>query len=511
MDLDFAEWAEQKGFTPANLSDGQRATLRVAWRAEQNAEAGAGGGNGSGNEMLAEPPAPELDEMLGRQRAEQARQRRITAMIGEAVEEHPGRIDELEQIGRSAIRGKWSEQQTELAVLRACRASAPLPLGRSGAPPPIDRVLEAAFCQATGLAAVEKVFDERTLEAAHRQFKGGLGVQQFLLLAAQQNGYRSSVPVKANLREVMQFAFTPRASGVSLINVPGILSNVANKFIREAFLNVERVWPAISARRSLSDFKAVSTYSLSGDLIYEELPPGGQIKHGTLAETVYTQQLKTYAKMLGLDRRDLINDDAGAFAALTRMIGRGGAIKLNKVFWGVFLNNSSFFTAGNNNVTVGPTSALTPDAAGLAAIDAANAKFLLQTDPDGNLMGARAAIILAPPAKAAVARQLMSSTSLTGGSTATPVDNPWAGMFRVESSAYMQDSTLTGNSATAWYLLAEPTDVPVIEVGFLNGNEMPSVETAEADFNQLGIQIRGYHDFSAALQEFRGGVRNAGA
>ena len=41
----------------------------------------------------------------------------------------------------------------------------------------------------------------------------------------------------------------------------------------------------------------------------------------------------------------------------------------------------------------------------------------------------------------------------------------------------------------------------MIEVAFLNGNESPTIETAEADFNVLCVQMRGYHDFGVALQD----------
>jgi hypothetical protein len=36
---------------------------------------------------------------------------------------------------------------------------------------------------------------------------------------------------------------------------------------------------------------------------------------------------------------------------------------------------------------------------------------------------------------------------------------------------------------------------------FLNGRQNPVVEQADADFNQLGVQFRGYHDFGVAKQE----------
>jgi len=50
----------------------------------------------------------------------------------------------------------------------------------------------------------------------------------------------------------------------------------------------------------------------------------------------------------------------------------------------------------------------------------------------------------------------------------------------------------------------------VIEVAFLNGQESPTIETADADFNVLGIQMRGFHDFGVSLQDYRGGISNKG-
>jgi len=48
----------------------------------------------------------------------------------------------------------------------------------------------------------------------------------------------------------------------------------------------------------------------------------------------------------------------------------------------------------------------------------------------------------------------------------------------------------------------------MIQVVFLNGKQMPTVEQADADFKQLGIQFRGYHDFGVALQEPRAAVKS---
>ena len=62
--------------------------------------------------------------------------------------------------------------------------------------------------------------------------------------------------------------------------------------------------------------------------------------------------------------------------------------------------------------------------------------------------------------------------------------------------------------ALAEYVGVEPR--AVIEIGFLNGRDMPVIDSADADFNTLGIQFRGYHDFGVAKQEYRAGVRSKG-
>ena len=48
-------------------------------------------------------------------------------------------------------------------------------------------------------------------------------------------------------------------------------------------------------------------------------------------------------------------------------------------------------------------------------------------------------------------------------------------------------------------------------VSFLNGQESPTVESAEADFNTLGVQFRGYHDFGCDAADYLCGVMSKGA
>ena len=412
------------------------------------------------------------------------------------------------KIAAQAIEEGWSAEKAELEVLRASRPTVnAAPALHTPDHTVTGHTLEAACMLTAGLKQTEQIFDESTLEAANKRFRGGIGLQELLLEAAWANGYTGRN--FRNSREVLRFAFghDVQAAGFSTVDIGGILSNVANKFLLEGFYSVERTWRNITSIRNVSDFKAVTSYRLIGKDQYEQVAPGGELKHGTLGEESYSNKADTYGLLLSIDRRDVINDDLGAITTVPRKLGRGSGLKINDVFWSVFLDNSAFFTAGRNNYLTGSDTALSID-----ALTKAEKTFLEQVDADGKPIGVMPAMLLVPTGLSAIGTMLYKSLEIrdTTSSTKYPVANPHANKFRTEVSRYLANSQYTGNSAKAWYLLADPADLPVIETAFLNGQESPTIETAEADFNVLGIQMRGYHDFGVALQEYRGGVKAKG-
>jgi hypothetical protein len=109
-------------------------------------------------------------------------------------------------------------------------------------------MLEAACLMTAGLADAEKLFDDATLDAANRRYRGSIGLQELLLEAAWANGYTGR-----NFRDsraVLRFAFRPELeAGFSTVDIGGILSNVANKFLLDGFFSatgskVIRNWSA---------------------------------------------------------------------------------------------------------------------------------------------------------------------------------------------------------------------------------------------------------------------------
>jgi len=498
----FEKWLEAKGFDPAAIDDTQKSSLKAMYDAEQA--------------KATPPPRPAvtetLDQILKAQADDEARVDEITRLAAEASRQRPALRDEFGRLAKSAIEAKSTVQEFELALLRL-RANAPNmgSRGRESGIRATAKTIEAALCRAARMDNIEKHFDQRTLEASEDNFRNGLGLQEVLMLVARENGYTGHS--SRDLGPLLRAAFPAQiqaGGGFSTISLPGILSNVMNKFLVDYFNAVESGWRAISEIRPVNDFKTNTSYSLTGDLQYDKLGPAGEIKHGTLGEVSYTSKAETYARMLAITRTDLINDDLGALNKVPMRLGRGAALKMNDVIWTAFLAGvGSFWAAGNANLITGGTSALT--AAGLTL---ALQKYRKQTDPDGKPMGLTPTVLLVPPELEIAAYQLVNSTAFNSGGASTtdqiPNSNPFFGKYKVVVASYLSNSSYTGYSTTAWFLLSNPMDVPTIEVPVLNGREMPTIESAEADFNTLGIQVRGFHDFGASLQEARGSVRSAG-
>jgi hypothetical protein len=228
-----------------------------------------------------------------------------------------------------------------------------------------------------------------------------------------------------------------------------------------------------------------------------------------MSEETYTRQAGTYAKMFTLTRQTMINDDMGALDDLRERLGRGAAKKFNNVFWAEFINNSSHYTTALTNYIEGSTTNLGADGVGLGL---GVKQFRKMTSPtaDGTKRvghGMQPTKMLVPPEIEGIAEALYKNQNL--GAVATSSANIYANKYRPIVQNRLSDSSFSGYSTTAWYLLSESLS-PMV-VSFLNGQESPTVESADADFSTLGMQFRGYHDFGCDLVEYLGSLKSKGA
>ncbi len=406
---------------------------------------------------------------------------------------------EYPEIEANAIESGWDTSRCELEVLRAARPKAP---AVKTSTPQLDRnilLATAALAGQADEAVMLKAYGERALNEADRY--RGIGIQEFFRLCARAEG-----------RELPHFAGTGTdfiQAAFSTLSLPGILSNVANKMLLEGYNYVEDVWWQICKIATVSDFKQHTRYRLTDDFKFQKVGADGELKHGKVGEQTFSNQADTHGIMFSLTRQTIINDDLAAFMDVPRRLGMGAAEAIAEAVWALLLSNpGSFFSSGNKNYAAGADTALSID-----GLTAAELLFLDQTKPNGRPLAIAPRYLLVPNALKVQAQLLMSSLKLNETTTANkpkPVDNPHAGKFEVAVSSYLGNAAFTGNSTKAWYLFADPNRLAALEVAFLNGVDRPTVERAEADFNTLGIQFRGFIDFGVREQDPRGCVKMKG-
>jgi len=517
-EMDFQAWLTEKGFDDAEaLSDAQRTSLKAMYDAEQkqaSATATATADDDGGGEDDGDAPAVagriNANGVVSDLRAEAAAETKRIAEIRRLCASGGGKHAEVEA---KAIGEGWDVARTELEILRADRPQ--VSAVRTGGDATSAKALEAALCLSAGLPekTVGEQFDERTMNAALSRDLAGAGIHTLLYEVIRASGGYArpgrvdNETIRAAFAADKRLVEASGGAGFSTISLTGILSNVANKTMLAAYQAVPSVASMIAAETDVNDFKEVTRYRLTGVGVFEKVGPDGELKSAELSEESFSSKVETYGRMITLTRQMLINDDLGAFLQIPRIIGRMSALKREEALFELLLSNpGSFFSAGNSNFLSGASTALSID-----ALTQAEQAFLDQTDSEGKPILLSASVLLVPTSLKVRAQQLMTETRVNELPTsAKPANNPHAGKFTPVATPYLNAQGIAGSSALAWYLFANPQDVAAIEIAYLRGRRVPTIESGDTNFNTLGVQWRGFFDFGVSMQDTRAAVKAKG-
>jgi len=399
-------------------------------------------------------------------------------------EELNAKLDALSE-GISKLSARLDEQEKKTEV-QAARPAPEINVNKADETPEAD-VLKCAVEQAMGV----KQADSKAADLAEKRYHGQMGLRQLYTECAHAAGYTGYVG-NSNMADAVN-AIKANFSNISL---PGILSNAINKRIKAGWDYAEDSWRKIAEVVSVGDYKAFSTYTLNAKGEYEEVPNGGTIPSGELAESGYENQLKRYGLMFSIDEMDIVNDDMGAINQRAFAFGRKAALKLNKVLWKKFQDDAAFFTAGNHNIV---TSAGELNIDNLGKLVKA---FRKQTDANGDILGYEPAILLVPANLEPVALKLYNDSEMRDNTASKnyTTGNPWRNRFVPVASAYL-------TSDDDYYLLADPQIAATIQVAFLNGQQAPVVESNPTSFDTFGISYRGKFSFGVAFADPKAGVK----
>ncbi len=396
-----------------------------------------------------------------------------------------------EDILAKAVTEGWTAEKAELECLRAEKAAAEqakIEAGRTGAPAIIDlrasapkdaKTVTAAACMGAAMLDkdVEAAFKDVDLDAAH-----DLHVTRLSDVFAAF-GFTYRLGDDASMMKAIKAAF-------SNSDIPNVLSNVAHKFVLKGFGEVGESWRAIAKPRAVPDFKAVKGVRLVLGGLLKSLAKGGELQHVDLSDDARSIQAATKGSIVGISRQDLINDDLAVLSELPERFGQMSGRTINKDTFGALSTTASDYGANTSG-------ALTLD-----ALSAAYALALAIKDANGDPLGAIPDRILCSPSNFLTAKAIYQSEHIvSGASSKTPRNNVMRNILAPVTSPFL--------SGTKYWLFNSAFGL--VDVAFLNGRQTPVVETAEANFRQLGIEMRCYYDYGPSAGELKAAVYSTGA
>ena len=172
---------------------------------------------------------------------------------------------------------------------------------------------------------------------------------------------------------------------------------------------------------------------------------------------------------------------------------------LNQTGRALFNSTDANYTATSGGITV-------------ANLEVGRTAMSRQADPTNSMpLNIRPKYLLTPVSLESSGRILVASekdpvgsTGAIGGAT-TP--NQFYQQFTVISEAYLDGLT---NGTTAWYLIADQNVTDTYEVGFLNGQQTPYLESKNG-WDVDGVEYKVRIEAGVAALDFRGMYRKKGA
>lgn len=280
---------------------------------------------------------------------------------------------------------------------------------------------------------------------------------------------------------------------------PGILSNVANKSMAQAYQTAPTTYQYWTGKGSNSDFKNATRYRISEAEELEKITEQGEFKDSKLTESSITTSIATYGKSFSITRKALINDDLGALNQVPAIHGAAARRMINKMVYQLLIKNptiekAALFSEAHGNLGNGILN--------IANLGLAKAAMAKQTNIGGKeALNIQPAFLLVPVDLETQAAQLISSAVDPTKANATP--NPFANKLSVVADPML-------SNPNEWYLSSATGICPTIEVTSLNGKEEPTMESA-IQFDTLGIKWRVYLDVGVNLIDFRGLYKSGGA
>lgn len=292
----------------------------------------------------------------------------------------------------------------------------------------------------------------------------------------------------------------------STSDFPLILEDAINKSLQAGFAAYPQIWDRIARVGSVSDFKTVKLLKMGNFSSLVTKLEGAEYTAGTMSEEREQITASTKGRYISLTREMIVNDDLSAFTGMSMTLGQAAARTVNADVLGVLTANGTtadgfnLFSTDHANYTGSGT------AISVASLGLGRKMMRLQKDPSGlDPQNIQPRFLLCPVGKEDLAREVVLSgynTDTTGQLKRNPIQD-WGAL------EILSDPELDDNSATAWYLIADPTFRPLVQIHFLDGQRTPYVDNEE-EFLTDSIRWKVRMDYGVGVNEWRAGYKNVG-
>lgn len=302
--------------------------------------------------------------------------------------------------------------------------------------------------------------------------------------------------------QVVASAFTQGTS-----DFPVLLENTMHKTLQSAYAVAPDTWRRFCGEGTVSDFRVHKRYRVGSLSNLDTVGELQEFKNKTIPDGEKASiTATTKGNVINLSRQAVVNDDLGAFVGLAAALGRAAKRTVEADVYATLALNSglgptlddglTLFHATHGNITTGA-------AISMLAIDADRVAMKSQLDVGGNdFLDLMPAVLLVPVGLGGTARSINDGQYDPDTANKLQKPNVVKGIFR----DIVDTPRLTG---TRRYLFANPTEAPVLEVAFLDGNSEPFLES-EMGFDVDGSRWKVRLDYGVAGIDYRGAVTNAG-
>lgn len=313
----------------------------------------------------------------------------------------------------------------------------------------------------------------------------------------------------------LALGFGQRSGGLHVTaDFPNLTLDAINKTLLAGYTEAQTTWRiCFRQAASVPDFKNIYRLRMSEAPNLSIWPDNTRPEEITFTDEKEQYAVEAYSNIASFSYRSLVNDDMDSLSRVPQLMGVAAARTINALVWSVVTANANLqdgqplFSAATGNRkknNIGTTGVISETTLG-------EGRQIMRTQVGVNTKQGNASpailnlsprYLVVPAAKETTAMKYVSSEYL-------PESNVFQVVNQFKNLIPVVEPLLDANSATAWYLFADPSTIDTVECTFLQGHETP-VTDSWMDPETSAQKYRITQTAAAKAIDFRGCFKNAG-